>query len=141
LNFREAAAAASYCLPTTTMASKRLKADAHEIASGPGNRNRELVRKKRDAVLRETGQLACEACGFDFNDTYGEHGRWFIEVYHLLPLHAFTPGTRTRLQDLAVLCANCHRMVHARPRWLTLLQLKELLAERSRVSLREMNPA
>jgi 5-methylcytosine-specific restriction protein A len=47
-------------------------------------RNRELVKRKRDAVLRENGRLACEACGFDFNDRYGEHGRGFIEVHHLL---------------------------------------------------------
>jgi 5-methylcytosine-specific restriction protein A len=91
-------------------------------------RNRDLVRKKREAVLRETGRLACEACGFDFNDKYGEHGRGFIEVHHLLPLYTLAPGSRTRMQDLAVLCANCHRMVHARPRWLTLLQLKEIVA-------------
>jgi 5-methylcytosine-specific restriction enzyme A len=104
-------------------------------------RNRALIRKKREAVLRETGRLACEACGFDFNATYGSHGTGFIEVRHVSPLHTLQPGSRTRLQDLVVLCADCHRMVHARARWLTLLQLKELLAERSRVSLREMNPA
>jgi 5-methylcytosine-specific restriction protein A len=74
-------------------------------------RNRELVRKKREAVLRETGRLACEACGFDFNATYGAHGTGFIEVHHVSPLHTLKPGSRTRLQDLAVLCANCHRMI------------------------------
>jgi len=26
------------------------------------------------------------------------------------------------MQDLAILCANCHRMVHAKTKWLTLLQ-------------------
>jgi 5-methylcytosine-specific restriction enzyme A len=92
-------------------------------------RNRELVKKKRDAVLRATGRLACEACGFDFNDQYGEHGRGFIEVHHMLPLHALTPGSRTRMQDLAVICANCHRMVHAKTKWLTLPELKELLVK------------
>jgi 5-methylcytosine-specific restriction protein A len=104
-------------------------------------RNRALIRKKREAVLRETGRLACEACGFDFDATYGAHGTGFIEVHHVSPLHTLKPGSRTRLQDLAVLCANCHRMVHAKPAWLTLLQLKELLAKRSSVSLREMTPA
>jgi 5-methylcytosine-specific restriction enzyme A len=104
-------------------------------------RNRELVRRKRDAVLRETGRLACEACGFDFNEGYGEHGRGFIEVHHLLPLYALAPGSRTRMQDLAVLCANCHRMVHAKAKWLTLSELKELLAQRNRTSTREMQPA
>jgi 5-methylcytosine-specific restriction enzyme A len=58
-------------------------------------RNRELVKRKRDAVLRETGRLACEACGFDFNDKYGEHGRGFIEVQHLAPaLIEVVPGRR-----------------------------------------------
>jgi 5-methylcytosine-specific restriction enzyme A len=103
-------------------------------------RNRELVKRKRDVVLRETGRLACEACGFDFNDKYGEHGRGFIEVHHLLPLHALTPGSRTRIQDLAVLCANCHRMVHAKSKWLTLLKLKELLVERDSASNGRMIP-
>jgi 5-methylcytosine-specific restriction protein A len=103
-------------------------------------RNRELVKRKPDAVLRKTGRLACEACNFDFNDTYGEHGRGFIEVHHLLPLHVLTPGTRTRMQDLAVLCANCHRMVHAKTKWLTLSEIKEFLAERNRTSSRLMTP-
>ena len=91
-------------------------------------RNRDLVRRKREAVLRATGRLACEACGFDFNDQYGEHGRGFIEVHHLLPLYTLVPSTRTRMQDLSVLCANCHRMVHAKAKWLTLSELKEVLA-------------
>jgi hypothetical protein len=42
----------------------------------------------------------------------------------------WSPDHETRRQDLVVLCANCHRMVHAKPRWLTLLQLSELLAQR-----------
>lgn len=101
-------------------------------------RNRELVKRKRDAVLRETGRLACEVCDFDFHARYGEQGRGFIEVHHLLPLHALAPGSRTRMHDLAVLCANCHRMVHAKSKWLTLLQLKELLAERNSTANRQM---
>ena len=103
-------------------------------------RNRELVKRKRDMVVRETGRLACEVCDFDFHARYGEQGRGFIEVHHLLPLYALVPGSRTRLQDLAVLCANCHRMVHAKSKWLSLLQLKELLAERNRTANRQMNP-
>ncbi len=31
------------------------------------------------------------------------------------------------MRDLAVLGANCHRMVHAKAKWLTLPELKELL--------------
>ena len=67
----------------------RLLTQMHRVRE----RNRELVKRKRDAVLRETGRLACEACGFDFNDKYGDHGRGFIEVHHLLPLYALAPGS------------------------------------------------
>jgi 5-methylcytosine-specific restriction enzyme A len=52
-------------------------------------RNRGLVRKKRESVLRETERLACEACGFDFAATYGSHGEGFIEVHHVQPLHTW----------------------------------------------------
>jgi hypothetical protein len=33
------------------------------------------------------------------------------------------------MQDLAVLCGNCHRMVHAKTKWLMLSEMKELLWE------------
>lgn len=91
-------------------------------------RNRKIVRNKREAVFRETGRLACEACGFDFKKTYGAHGSGFIEVHHILPLHMVKPGSRTNLSDLAVVCSNCHRMIHAKAKWLTMLELKCVLA-------------
>jgi 5-methylcytosine-specific restriction enzyme A len=55
----------------------RLKRDAYSRMHRVRERNRELVKSKRDAVLRDIGRLACQACGFDFNDKYGEHGRGF----------------------------------------------------------------
>jgi 5-methylcytosine-specific restriction protein A len=65
--------------------------------------DRALIRKKREAVLRETGRLACEACDFDFM-TRTES----IAVGLSPPVHALAPGSRTRMQDLAVVRANCH---------------------------------
>jgi 5-methylcytosine-specific restriction protein A len=35
----------------------------------------------------------------------------------------------TTLDDLAVVCANCHRMLHKRP-WRTVPELRELLRSR-----------
>ena len=63
-------------------------------------RNRSLRRRKLQAVLKAGGRLACEACGFDFERTYGERGSGFIECHHILPLHA-QPAPVTRLRDLA----------------------------------------
>lgn len=68
--------------------------------------------KKKAAVLKETAKLECEACRFDFAVAYGELGIGFAECHHRLPLASLGTRTGTRLADLAILCANCHRMIH-----------------------------
>ncbi|WP_199580903.1 MULTISPECIES: HNH endonuclease [Bradyrhizobium] len=92
-------------------------------------RNRKLVEQKKLAAIKGAGKLACEVCSFDFEAAYGEHGAGFIEAHHLKPVHTLLPGHKTKLDDLALLCSNCHRMVHARRPWLTVQQLKERLVK------------
>jgi hypothetical protein len=75
-------------------------------------RSPELARRKKDSVQRELGCLACECCGFNFVGFYGQVGEGFIEVHHRRPLHTLTEVTVTTLDDLAVVCSNCHRMLH-----------------------------
>lgn len=91
-------------------------------------RSRKLVQAKKTETLAKLGKLTCEACGFDFNKKYGLRGEGFIEVHHALPVHQLTPGAKTKLSDLHLLCANCHRMVHARRPWLTLGTLKDCIS-------------
>ncbi len=74
-------------------------------------RDPKLVAEKRRAAAA-TGGLACEVCGFDFKATYGGLGAGYIEVHHTKPVHTLLAGTKTKLDDLALLCANCHRMAH-----------------------------
>jgi predicted HNH restriction endonuclease len=81
------------------------------------HRHREisLRRAKLDAFRREhDGRLFCEVpgCGFDFETVYGELGSGFAEVHHLRPLGEPAQPVSTTLADLAVVCANCHRMIH-----------------------------
>lgn len=91
------------------------------------------VKRERDPNLRmrkiqqvkQRGEpVACAVCSFDFFVTYGERGRDYIEVHHVTPLHV-SGETKTRLGDLALLCSNCHRMIHRGP-WLNPQQLQEL---------------
>jgi predicted HNH restriction endonuclease len=85
-----------------------------------------LVRLKKQNVVKTTGLLACEICSFDFGAIYGPLGEGFAECHHRLPL-AVSPGVATtRLADLAVVCANCHRMLHRRP-YYTVEQLREIV--------------
>ncbi|MYQ79254.1 HNH endonuclease [Streptomyces sp. SID4923] len=81
-------------------------------------RNKSLRKKKITSVLQRGGQLACEACGFDFERIYGDRGVGYIECHHVVPLHEAGEG-RTKLSDLALICANCHRMIHRRAPWPT----------------------
>ncbi|MBV9223999.1 MAG: HNH endonuclease [Acidobacteriaceae bacterium] len=91
-------------------------------------RSRQLVEKRKEAALKETGKLSCEACGFDFAARYGKRGVGFIECHHTKPVETLGDGTPTHLSDLALLCANCHRMIHAKRPWLTIAELKTCLA-------------
>ncbi len=55
----------------------------------------------------------CEACGFDFREKYGKLGDNFIEAHHLIPFSSLDEGeTPLSVSDFAVLCSNCHRMIH-----------------------------
>ncbi|MFJ9780907.1 HNH endonuclease [Amycolatopsis sp. NPDC101161] len=93
-------------------------------------RNPKLRTKKIDNVIAAHGRLECEVCGFDFERTYGERGARYAEIHHVVPLHV-TGQTETRLADLAVLCANCHRMIHRGSRWLTPAELHDLVSLRA----------
>lgn len=75
-------------------------------------RNRKIIDAKKKTVLKEKGEIKCEACDFDFEKTYGELGKGYIECHHLIPLSNFHVNKETTLDDLALICSNCHRMIH-----------------------------
>ena len=75
-------------------------------------RDRKIIEAKKKKILKEKGELKCEACGFDFETKYGKMGKNYIECHHLVPLSNFQVNKETKLDDLALLCANCHRIIH-----------------------------
>jgi 5-methylcytosine-specific restriction enzyme A len=76
-------------------------------------RDYQLVQSKKSKHMKEHGHLACEACGFDFEKVYGSLGYGFCEVHHLHPLSKADGIVKTTLNDLAIVCSNCHRMLHS----------------------------
>lgn len=89
-------------------------------------RDRRLITEKKRAA-KAAGELRCQVCPFDFEKRYGELGADFIEVHHTRPVHTLTPGSKTKLEDLATLCSNCHRMAHRQREPLTLAAIKAAL--------------
>ncbi|MFZ6640777.1 HNH endonuclease [Undibacterium sp. TC4M20W] len=90
-------------------------------------RNAKLIKKKKESVLKATGKLACEGCGFDFMRFYGPLGDGFIECHHRRALSTLVESKNTKLDDLAMVCANCHRMLHRIRPWKTIEELQILI--------------
>lgn len=90
-------------------------------------RSSAVIELKKSSVLQSGKRLACEVCGFDFEKKYGPHGAGFCEVHHLKPLSKMDGASMTSVDDLAILCSNCHRMVHRRESLLTPEQLKKMI--------------
>lgn len=94
-------------------------------------RNSGLVARAKRAALVRDGKLACEVCAFDFGFVYGANGKGFIEAHHLRPLSELLTATVSRIEDLALVCSNCHRMLHRVRPWLGRYDLKRLIADRN----------
>ncbi|MGY2264541.1 HNH endonuclease [Pseudomonas sp. SDT2931_S440] len=91
-------------------------------------RNTELVRQAKLLALKTYGRLICECCGMDFQSVYGRIGADFIEAHHIKPISTLhEDGENTQVEDLAMVCSNCHRMLHRRRPWLERHELKQLL--------------
>jgi predicted HNH restriction endonuclease len=89
-------------------------------------RNPKLRRAKIAASRKERGSIACEICGFDFESVYGTLGDGFIHVHHRVPLH-FTGVVENKLEDLILVCANCHVMIHRGSPWKTPEELRRII--------------
>ena len=68
----------------------------------------------RRLCIASQGTL-CAVCRFDFAAIYGELGRDFIHVHHVVPVSRLAAGyVIDPTRDLVPLCPNCHAMIHRR---------------------------
>ena len=77
-----------------------------------------LERDSRAAKLAKAHHgVECQACEMKFSTVYGVIGATFIEAHHLAPLSSIERGDARIYtpDDFAVLCSNCHRMIHRWP--------------------------
>ncbi len=73
----------------------------------------------------------CHICGMNFEDIYGEIGKGFIHVHHIVAIseineeYSVNPET-----DLIPVCPNCHAMLHRKlnDKYISISELKHLLA-------------
>jgi len=83
--------------------------------------------KARKLCLEEYG-YSCSVCGFNFEEKYGDIGKWYIHVHHLTDLsllgeeHEVDP-----IEDLRPLCPNCHAMIHKQRPAFSIKELQEII--------------
>lgn len=114
-------------LPDIDLPSVGTEGNPRLVSHFRRERDRAIVETKKAATLNATGRLCCEVCGFDFAATYGAYGEGFCEVHHLVPLSAASDSVTTTLDDLAILCSNCHRIIHRSDPMLSVSQLYEVV--------------
>jgi 5-methylcytosine-specific restriction protein A len=77
-------------------------------------RNKGLVKEKKKSFTAKYGRLHCECCGLAPADMYGSELDGLIEAHHRTPLSecADDEVRITSLDDLVLLCRNCHGAAH-----------------------------
>jgi len=94
-----------------------------EIRALSSQRNRSL----RDKAFRMSNGV-CSVCGRDYSTLLDGRGVRVLQVHHLNQLASSVEPTITKLSQLAVVCANCHLLIHLdHKNAMTIEELRELL--------------
>jgi hypothetical protein len=72
------------------------------------HRNSYITKLAKEAFKKENEHLYCECCGFNFN----KFGLDYAEAHHKYAIAEREFDEETRIEDLIMLCSNCHTLVH-----------------------------
>lgn len=89
----------------------------------------ERNKEAREICLKKYG-FSCAICSFNFEETFGEIGKGFIHVHHIIPLSSIGKEyILNPLTDLIPVCPNCHSMLHKEidGKRITIKELKSLI--------------
>jgi len=68
---------------------------------------------RKQALAKANG--VCAACETDFKKLWNGKGVRVLQVHHLKQMASSDTPRLTKLSDLAVVCANCHMLIHINP--------------------------
>lgn len=88
-------------------------------------RDPKLRKKAIEFFTRKNGRIFCEVCKFSFEEKYGDLGKGFIEVHHLKPISKYKDDEKTYMENLKLVCSNCHSMIHKGDPYSTFYSLQE----------------
>lgn len=90
--------------------TKQDKEDIVESIRYVENRKSSSMRVRKEAIIKSN--YKCEMCGKD-SSIDGDISTSFLEIHHIRPL---SQGGADTIDNISVLCPNCHRIVHERLR-------------------------
>ena len=102
----------------------------HQYEEGARQLREASYFKRNTKLVIEAKNLygyTCQACGFNFKDTYGELGENYIECHHKNPLSERNTELYSTISDIDVLCSNCHRMIHRKNPAMKMDELKSIM--------------
>lgn len=90
-------------------------------------RDPSIAKKAKTRRLSQHQDLRCDVCDFSFFEMYGKLGEGYIEAHHTVPVSQLRGEKKTRISDIALVCANCHRILHRSKPLLSILELKQII--------------
>lgn len=113
------AAAIRNCLPLPFEYSQAVDLDERDFLEGSIlyqyhryiETNEERVKRLRNRA-QARGRLCCVICNFDYFEVYGDVGKGFMECHHTVDITQYKKEMVIKDGDFALVCSNCHRMLH-----------------------------
>lgn len=90
-------------------------------------RNPKVIREAKKRYKQKNKKISCQICNFNFEEAYGTIGEDYIEGHHIKPISDIDGENLTCIEDIALLCSNCHKMIHRKRPWLSMEELKTLI--------------
>lgn len=88
-------------------------------------RNRKLVEDAKNRFrAKNDNRLFCEICSFNFQEIYGID---YIEVHHRKAIADMKDDEVTNVEDVSLVCPNCHRIIHSKTPHFTINEVKKII--------------
>jgi len=114
--------------PKAAIPSIRKSTGVQEALEGKIYKTETTFRRRNRALIdakKAHSDGRCEVCGFRFEDQYGSAYTDCLVAHHINPIAHRSGPSKTSLDDIALLCPNCHVVVHTQDPPISLEGLRE----------------
>ena len=140
--------------------SNKIYVDQDQDATGDETKIKKHIDKEIEIIktdpklirkLKKNSNYTCQACGLKYEKIYGDYSKTkdFIEAHHIEPKFKVKEGAQTNKKmsrsskDFAMICANCHRMIHRmmrkdKDRVISLDEFKKRISSKFKEGIKEL---